>query len=498
MKMRYLRPLVALCAFLCATLAALAAFAAERLGDLTGPSFLFVDDHVVAQKENVSRTYHAFEKYAKNPVMVPDKPWEGATIYLYGTVLPGEDGTGYRMWYHAWADGAYRMLYATSEDGLTWEKPELGLVDYNGSKQNNILFQHTRENHNPQVIHTPWERDPNRRYKLIYYEYGRTPPRFTVSGYYGMVSPDGIHWTEIEERPLLRDPGDVGNFVWDPLKERYLGWPKKFAEVRGFRRRCVGYSETNVFENWPESTLAFVPDEFDDRWVTAGSTKDAHTDFYGLCGFAYQSMYLGFLWMFPITDGKNDGPIFVELATSHDGLQWQREEEPRPPILALGPQGAWDDGMLFTPNHPLVEGDVIKLYYGGFDATHGVDANAAIGLATLRKDGFASLDAGEKEGVVTTKPLTNVASPLLVNYKAKSAQEPGTLRVELVDEAGNVIPGYSRDDCAPLTGDNAAETVRWNDAPGLPETDKPIRIRFILQNVSLYSFTAGDKVTVTD
>ena len=344
--------------------------AQRSLGDLSGPWQLLVDDWLVAEKAGVERTWHPFEKCAANPVMTADRPWEGSTAYLYGTVLPAEKGPGYRMWYHSWADNEYRKLYATSTDGLTWEKPELGLVDYRGSTKNNMFLRRSHEDHSPQIIHTPADPDPERRYKLITYEYGRTPPKYTISGYLGAYSPDGIHWTEAPKYPILSDPGDVGNFVWDPFNGRYLGYPKKFTEIRGFRRRCVGFSETSVFESWPAARLVLVPDEFDDRWV---ETATQHTDFYGLSAFAYESMYLGFLWVFRITDGTNDGPIFVEMVTSRDGVNWTRQEEPRTPVLPTGPKGAWDRGMVFTPNHPLVENDRIRLYYGGFDVTHGAD-----------------------------------------------------------------------------------------------------------------------------
>lgn len=463
--------------------------AIEPLGDLTGPWKLFADDYHVATKENLTRTYHAFEKHADNPLLTADRPWEGSTVYVYGTVLPAEAGGGYRMWYHSWADREYRMLYATSTDGLAWEKPVLGQVEYGGTTANNILFRRTHENHSPQVIHTPWDPDSARRYKLIYYEYGRTPPDFTVSGYYGMASPDGVAWADVKgAKPILEDHGDVGNFNWDPLANRYAGWPKKFDEVRGYRRRCIGFSATTDFENWPATKLVLVPDEYDDRWVSADSAEGAHTDFYGLSAFAYESMYIGFLWVFPITDGKNDGPIFVELVTSHDGEHWTRQEAPRTPILPLGPDGAWDDGMVFTPNHPLVEGDSIKLYYGGFDVTHGVKGGtAAIGLATLRKDGFASLDAGDEEGVVLTKPVESVGGRLSVNYKGATGQ----IRAEIIDAAGKVIPGYEKEACTPLSGEAIDAPVIWGDRKELPNAHGSIQVRFTLRNASLFSFRAG-------
>ena len=462
--------------------------AARSLNDLSGPWQLFVDDFLVAEKSGVQKTWHAFEKRVE-PVLTADKPWEGSISYLYGTVLPAEKGPGYRMWYHSWADGEYRKLYATSTDGIKWDKPELGQVDYKGSTKNNMFLRRTHEDHSPQIIHTPNDPDPQRRYKLVTYEYGRTPPKYTISGYLGACSPDGIHWTDVAKYPILRDPGDVGNFIWDPFNDRYMGYPKKFTEVRGYRRRCVGFSDTNTFESWPLAKLVIVPDEFDDRWV---KTAGQHTDFYGLSAFAYESMYLGFLWVFPITDGNNDGPIFIEMVTSRDGVNWTRQDEPRTPVLPTGPKGAWDCGMIFTPNHPLVEGDKIRLFYGGFDVTHGADGKGAIGLASLRKDGFVSLDAGAAEGTVTTRAFTGAQGPLRVNYRAAG----GVLKVEILDGKGVVLSGYSRQECDPLKTDSVNQEVTWKSSNRLPDDQGPLQLRFLLQNASLYSFAVGDKLQV--
>ncbi len=455
--------------------------------DLTGPWHLFVDDYGIEEKTKVSRAYHAFEKSPSNPVLVPEKPWEGSTVYLYGTVLPAEDGNGYRMWYHSWAGGEYHILYATSPDGLHWTKPDLGLVTFDGTTHNNILIRRTKEDHNPQVIYTPWDPAPERRYKLMNWDYGRTPPKNTVPGYYGACSPDGIHWTDAPKEPVLRDPiGDVGNFTWDAHAARYIGYPKEFTDVRGFRRRCVGFDETKDFESWPAPSLVLTPDEYDDRWA---AQPGQHTDFYGLCGFAYESQYLGFLWIFRITAAGDDGPVFAELVSSRDGVHWTRQDAPRPPVLPLGPAGAWDSGMIYTANSPLVEGNTVKLYYGGFDATHAVDsAKGAIGLATLRKDGFASLDAGAEEGIVTTTPVRNPGAVLAVNF---ATHDGGSMRVELVDEKNAVIDGYGREDCLPLSGDSVNQPVQWKTKGALPETPENLRLRFILQNSSLYSFNAG-------
>jgi len=465
----------------------------KSLGDLTGPWELMVDDHFIETRSALTRRYHAFQKHPANPVLKPDRPHEGEVAYLFGTVLPGPDGNGFRMWYHT--HRGFRNLYATSEDGINWVKPDLGIVQFNGSGANNIFIDRQPGSHLPIVIHTPWEQDPERRYKLIYYDYGRTDAKHPISGFYGAVSPDGIHWSEGFTDPILPDAGDIGNFVWDPNRNRYIGYAKIYAPVRGFRRRSIGFTSTTDFQHWPPTELILVPDEVDDRWVE----KDRqHTDFYGLAAFPYESMYLGFLWVFRITDSYNDGTIHVELVSSRDAVRWKRQEGDRPPILRLGDAGSWDDGMIHTPTHPIVRGDTVYLVYGASDQTHSNPiadgwGNCAIGMATLRKDGFASLGAGSEIGSLTTYPIRGLEGALHINTDAQG----GSIQVEILDEQGNVIPGYSAEECVAITQDGVDQIVRWRGHEKLPDTESPRKIRFQLQNASLFAFRVDHPVQRT-
>ncbi len=467
--------------------------AAKPPGDLTGPWQLFIDDSAIRDKTDVTRRYHRFEKHPRNPVLSPDRPWEGKVAYLYGSVLPGEDGTGYRMWYHSLAEGGYWNLYATSRDGLAWDKPALGQVDFQGSKQNNIFFRRTKEDHIPQVIATPWESNPDRRYKLINYDYGRTRPHNIVSGFWAAFSRDGIRWTDVPGNPVLPDVGDVGNVVWDAHTRQYVAYTKIFAPVGGYRRRSIGYATSPDFITWKPAELILVPDTFDDRWVKQDLQ---HTDLYGVSAFPYESGYVGFLWIFRITDGGSEGPMLVELVSSRDGITWQRQEGDRPPVLELGPAGSWDAGMIVTPNHPLVEGDRIKLFYGGFGGTHGAGKKqtAAVGLATLRKDGFASLDAGTQPGRVTTRLLGQARGTLRVNASLAS----GWLKAEVLDRDDRVVPGYGLDDCIAVTGDGIELPVVWKNQRTLPEQAGDLRLRFVFTQGSLFSFRAEAPVRLVD
>jgi len=466
-----------------------AAAGAERgLGDLTGPFHLFVDDGPVAERTYVVRTYHAFEKHPSNPVLRADRPWEGTNIYVYGTALPDETGMGYRLWYHCLAPDATRLCYATSADGIVWTKPNLGLVSYAGSTANNIFFSRGNSDHILSVLHTPWEPDPARAYKMINFD-------GVVGRFLGAESPDGLRWVDVPGNPIIPPASDVGNFAFDPHERRYIGYLKSRATVNGFSRRTVSFTETKDFLRWPPQYLILTPDAFDDRWATGTQ----NTQFYGLCGFAYEKGYLGFLWVLRVTrvfSGCDDGTIHVELVSSRDGVRWTRQEGDRPPILPLGPAGTWDDGMVLTTQHPLVVGETIRLYYGGSDSTHCEEGQwrTSIGLATLRKDGFASLDAGSTPATIVTKPIAGAGGPLRVNYRASG----GWIKAEVLDAAMNVLPGYGEEECSPLTGDSTDEAVRWATRDRLPGGTGLIRVRFLLRDASIYSFAAGDAAEIVD
>ena len=473
------RPLHTIARLLVLLLVPTAAFAARPVGDLTGPWQLFVDDYLVSSRDNIVRRYHAFEKYTNNPVLVVDQPWEHNVVSC-STVLPAEDGKGYRMWYYCWGwpnDGSH-ALYATSADGIHWDKSKLGLLPWkvDGSANNNFVDA------SGSILHTPNDPDPARRYKAIH------SGDFRFSS-----SPDGLHWAPLSKEPIF-SAGDTGHVMWDPLTDKYRGYAKVNAQVAGLRRRAVGYSDGTGFEAWPGMRLIMAPDDFDDRWVKPGSIQRTH--FYNCPVLAYQTLYLGLMSIYRAEDdeGYFHGPIFVELVTSRDGIHWFREEGDRPPLLACGPPRTWDHGMVIAASVVPI-GDQLRLYYSGYDGLHDyLPFHSAIGLATLRKDGFASLDGEDNPGEVTTKRLTGLTGQLHVNCQAGA----GLLQVEVLDAKGRIIPGYRKRDCNEPRTDGVDQLVTWQEHKELPANKGPLRLRFFLKNVSLYSFYAGDNVKVLD
>jgi hypothetical protein len=121
--------------------------------------------------------------------------------------------------------------------------------------------------------------------------------------------------------------------------------------------------------------------------------------------------------------------------------------------------------------------------------------HSCIGLATMRKDGFASIDAGAEVGKLKTKRLSGIGGqPLRVNCDTTK----GWLRVIVLDENDEVIPGYNKNDCAFIRGDNIDAKVTWDEHDTLPAGHASLRLVFLMQNASVYSFLAGDKLEVVE
>lgn len=160
---------------------------------------IFADNAMLASTDNVWHSLHHPVKHRDNPVLVADRDWEGYVILQPGTVVYDEENERFQMWYNSQPsrdkpDAGHNLCYATSTDGLQWDKPELGFVEFEGSTANNILLQDVSWTHC--VLKDDADADGDRRYKLLYWpEDG--------SGIYAAFSPDGVHWKLCDELAAL-------------------------------------------------------------------------------------------------------------------------------------------------------------------------------------------------------------------------------------------------------------------------------------------------------
>jgi hypothetical protein len=229
-------------------------------------------------------------------------------------------------------------------------------------------------------------------------------------------------------------------------------------------------SESDDLIHWTRPRLILAPD-----------AQDGGTQLYGMVDFPHESLWLGVVQRYRAT---TDLTLDLTWGVSHDGRHWSRVE-PRDPFVPVGPPGAWDCGNNSPSNNPPIRvGDELYFYYGGRDQSHNTRPGiGAIGLATLPVDRFVSLRA-DAEGSVTTRPLTFRRGKLHVNVDA----DAGRLRIEVLDRAGNPLPGYELEACRPTQADTLDGIVAWQTKDVVEASDPPVRLRFVLDKADLYAF----------
>ncbi|MGC9316926.1 MAG: exo-alpha-sialidase [Armatimonadota bacterium] len=429
---------------------------------------LFIDDGLIASVTGLERVVNQPVRHHENPVLTWDRPWEGNCVITWGSVLYDAQRRLFRIWYEAYrkfAEPEERTLvcYAESEDGITWEKPELGLVEFRGSTDNNIVLAPGESTLDaPTVLRVP-NAPPDRRYRM-YWHSGAD------SGIRTATSPDGLHWTRSPD--IVVEAGDRNTAYRDPETGRF----EVITRIPGRGIRTCGLWTSEDGEHFEHVGEIVAPDERDPE----------ETQLYGMIQFDYAGLRLGFLEMFFVPQRT----LNTQLVYSRDGRQWRRACD-RQTFLDMGPPGRWDQAWV-TPSHnpPIRIGDRLYIFYQGRQTLHWADPPfghiGSVGLAFLRPDGFVSMDAQNEEGSITTAPLLLAGEHLHLNVRAR----PGSVAVEVLDAEGGALPGLSREDCVPLTMEDTLDhIVRWKDGRDLGELrDQPVRLRFHLQGAKLYSF----------
>lgn len=465
--------------------------AEAKVSVLSASPRIFVDLSEVDRRENVQRTFHQAVKQSGGPVLRQEAAWERHPGMTASVVYDLEEKV-FKAWYMAgfYAPGEKHVqCLALSADGIHWERPELGLHQALGNSRNNIVIPasyHDGMDHFESVLKDSLDPDPARRYKALgWSSFDWDGP---LAGIYTAVSPDGMQWTHLPEpafrfhpRPGTADLGPVGDaqsLMIDPLRRRYA------AFLRGSPERLVSWSEDFVTWTPPRPFLSPLHEE---------------ESLYNNTGFVYGEQYLGVLTHF------DKGPFAqtqtLRLLTSRDGERWSRI--PGEPLVPLGEVGEWDRfQLLLTGAPPIRVNDRLYLYYRGtarrhnkvpreYDPRIAADQDPrtmAIGLATLRADGFASVSASYDGGRLVTTLLRPGGDGLMLNLKS----DYGETRVGCLDEEYRPLPGFGEEDCLPLQVDAVAAPVRWRERAGLAELrNRPIRLAFSLRNARLYSYRCG-------
>ena len=482
---------------------------------------LFIDRRFIEASDGVTLKVNPPVKRPE-PVLQSDKPWDAFRLIWYSVA---EDEGRYKMWYQAfdddqWAGGIPRLCYAESNDGLNWEKPNLGLMEYRGSRENNILL----ENSKMAFIFIDPQGKPEERYKMITVGDERLEfPQVSKTGMGARMgtSPDGLRWN-IAPRNVSRIPWDTQKVAfWDPSIDRYVVYLKLVIKeenrpVYPFAApvdssppvvspnlirpgRSIGRLEMeDIMQPWPEDRVQTV--------MAADEIDPPESDIYHHNAYRYPYAADAY-FMFPFTyqhfgdsetDVSNDGLNDVQFAASRNGIHWMRYD--RRPYIGRGLPGEPDCGQAGGSPFHIRRGSYLYHYRGGWPWTHGGfrrlsdeerqdGANwgrAAYYVSVQRLDGFVSADAGYERAWLVTPPLSFKGSRLELNIDAAAM---GEARIELQDEKGKSLSGFSLEDSDRVLINDTAYTAKWRGRADVSSlAGKPVRMKIVMRSARLFAF----------
>ena len=451
------------------------------------------DRERIASLDNARLTLHPPK--LREVALVHDQPWEG-NVCCYHTVF--QDGSLYRMYYRGanWDKKATHpevVCYAESDDGIAWRKPALGLVAFNGTTSNNIVWDKLGSHNFTPFLDANPACHPDQKYKAL--GTGRT----AKAGLIAFASADGLRWRVLRPEPVItKGAFDSQNLAfWDAEKRLYMAYFRDFQKGNANSGvRAIKTCTSKDFLSWTEP-----------EWLTyeAGTKEE---ELYTNAILPYPRaprIYVGFPKRFVASrttpwdasggggiPGLSDG-VFM---SSRDGKQFTRWEcaflrpgMQRERWVNRNNMTAW--GLVETePEFPGAPRE-LSLY-----STENYYSKTAARLRrmTVRQDGFVSVLADEKGGTVTTKTLTFTAQRgektlLLVNL---STSVQGQLRCELRDEAGKPIPGFTLAECKPLYGDGIELPVAWKAGADVSAlAGKTVSLHFELKDADLFAYRFG-------
>jgi hypothetical protein len=406
-------------------------------------------------------------------VLVTDQPWEGPDS-AYFTVF--QDGPLVRLYYRGLVPGGADTstgqvtCYAESTDGIHFTRPNLGLVDFHGSKENNIIYRGI-EAHNfaPFRDGNPAAK-PEERYKAL---------AGIQSKLYAFVSPDGIRWQKLQAQPVMTK-GDFDSLnlsFWDERTQNY----RCFSRFGDGGVRSVQSCTSTDFIHWIDPTP--------NRYPKSAPKEHFYTNGTRPCPGA-PHIYLSFPKRFvperrKFADYKEMGVSDAIFLSSRDGVNWDRT------FLEAWVRPGHDDRN-WTQRSNMPAWGIVQLDPSEFSlyiTEHYEWPDHRLRRITVRRHGFASVHAGAAGGEFTTRPVTFTGRNLILNYATSAA---GAIQVEVQDAQGQPIEGRSLVEMPVLFGDELDAVVRWKSGSDLSSLiGKPVRFRFVLKDADIFALRTG-------
>lgn len=427
---------------------------------------LFLDNYLIASSTGITRVVNVpmRDTAIPNPVVTGK---EDGCFQPYMTIFRDPETGRFRIWYgsrvETQSESTSCIGYMESPDGVHWERPYRVLPD-----PGPIQFGSSVVDDGPACP------DPSKRYKFAWW-YG--------GGLRIATSPDGFTFTPVSQDPVIVHNHDITGLSYDTPRARYVATVSVYrgSDAWEGNRRITMHGFSTDLLHWTEPHYVLVPDY---------SIDEGELQFYAMDGYLQRGDLTVAMVKVLRDDLKADTPPdppeaygvgYTTLAWSRDGETWIRDPEP---FFQPDPRkGAWDHAHAWI-DEQLPVGDEVYLYYGGYARGHKVNRfeERQIGLIKMKQDRYVARAALEGTGELVTPPLLLDGTTLAVNACAKQ----GSLRLEIRDDAGVAIPGFTFSACALVTTDAVREQIRW--AHPLRELyGKRIQLAFRLERASLYA-----------
>ena len=471
---------------------------------------LFLDDTLIEPEQTAGVTRSLNRPHCIQRILKPERPSEALGFIFYCSVV---DDNGTAKLFHGSYDAERKRHFAlaVSEDGIHWTRPRIGLREYQGNTDNNLLPLTAVEAGVFLDPHAP----AAKRYRLLY---SRGWPDLAKGGLYVASSPDGIHWTESSKRILPFVPDSQHCGLWDDSLQQYVIYTRAWNPERAIVRAAVDDLESPVpydqsvppRHHWGKDKIPTLSRELptvmsrDDRdppGVQLYTNAVVRYPFAANAYLAFPAAYQTFNgpdWKDRALNG-NDGTFDVQFAASRDGIDWNRW---RTPYVAAGSYEGLDLRLVSMGQGIVRRGRELHQYFVGWPHRHGRPViwdndleNRAEWLkrdlggiyrASQRVDGYVSLDAGYPGGKITTRPLRFAGSRLLLNLHAQGS---GGIRVAVLDAAGKPLPGFAGSDCDWINADAIDHEVVWKSGADLGAlAGKAVRLELTLRNARLFAF----------
>lgn len=461
---------------------------------------LFIDDALIARMDENVRFTPNPPGHMEATDFRNTRAWEPTP--RMGAAIPDicsfwQDGERIGMLYsnngHFGAKDA-AVCYAYSHDGLHWEKPDLGLHEWNRSTHNNIVLRNALQG---TAIRDPNPAEPpERRYKMLAW--------LMTRGFYVLTSPDGLHWQRNEACAFPFDPDGSCDIFWDDQAGVYRAYLRSLENVNNPKvlRGVVRAKTTEVLKPWPIQPAPMPTWHMtgpDQTWPLPKPSSgelpvvDTGGEVYRMKAVKYPlapDVYLAFPWRYRADKNVRPGSLMM---VSRDGEHWRRYETPF--YFAAGgdfggrrvQEALMEEGMIAHGDEIWQYGTLRFTEHGG--ALYGGVEHDGTGFdqlmrLTQRLDGFVSLDAGATAGTVVTRPLTFAGNKLELNVAAR-----GRVRIALLDAQGRPLPGFGLEECDPIRTDSVHQIVSWKGRTGVGRhAGQPVQVQFELQEAKLYAF----------